>query len=127
MKKICTCICHTMPGIIHAWPCCYKRIISEPPMPNKQTKQTFEAFLRVNRELAKKIQQPIDAGMECPLCDKGVATLQDRPIEHVIDNYVWKGTQYFFQCQDCKEEFTTNEVDTLSLASFQLIDSNTNA
>lgn len=92
----------------------------------KQTKQSFEHYLRVNRDLAKGIQLPLVDSVDCPIC--GVpAMLTEDDIEHKIDEHTWKGTHYFYKCPKCDEQFTTTDSDGLSIASFQLVEPNTNA
>lgn len=52
--------------------------------------------------------------IECPYCD-GKAVLQRETSELSYRKEVFKIVAHFYQCEKCKEEFTTTESDTISL------------
>jgi len=52
--------------------------------------------------------------IECPYCD-GVANLQKEAKDLKYRKDVYKIIAHFYKCEECKEEFTTTEADTISL------------
>lgn len=53
--------------------------------------------------------------IECPWCN-GQADLQKEARELTYRNEVVKIVAHFYQCERCREEFTTTETDSISLA-----------
>jgi hypothetical protein len=90
------------------------------PKPAKrvQTKESFEKYLAMMRKEAEKLQKPLPGEMSCPCCPKGNAILVSDTITHEVEGYKYKGEHWYYKCLSCKEEFTTNESDTISLASY---------
>lgn len=89
-------------------------------MSYKQTKESFDRFLEECRLLAQNIALPLVPYVDCPACGDR-ALLDWDETEHVVEGNVYKGTHHFYRCPNCKDEFTTNESDGLSLATFELI------
>jgi putative zinc finger/helix-turn-helix YgiT family protein len=53
--------------------------------------------------------------IECPYCD-GIASLNKEAKELTYRKEVFKIVAHFYQCEKCKEEFTSTEADNISLA-----------
>lgn len=92
---------------------------------HKQTKESFEKFLEECRQEAKPLQDGesilLPGIIDCPWC-KGSSYLEDEQYGHVIGKDAWRGTKYYYHCDNCKENYTTTESDTISLASLKLIE-----
>jgi len=61
-------------------------------------------------------EEGFDSPLPCPYCDEGKAYLdfEDRNIDYKDKTYAI--TAWFYQCSQCKKEFTTTESDTKSLS-----------
>jgi hypothetical protein len=92
----------------------------------KQTKESFERFLDECRMQAQNIKLPLAPHVDCPICGQP-AHLDKEPTHHLVQEYAYKGIHYYYWCHGCKEGFTTNESNELTLATFKLVEkSNTN-
>lgn len=87
----------------------------------KQTKESFEQFLEECRMLAQNIKLPLAPHIGCPWCN-GSSYLETQQFGHMIGEDAWRGTQYFYWCDNCKESYTTTDSDALSLATLKLIE-----
>ena len=52
--------------------------------------------------------------IECPYCE-GQATLQKQSKELMYRKELYKVIEHFYKCNNCKEEFTTTETDTITI------------
>lgn len=86
----------------------------------QQTIESFENYINSCKEEASKMLPPVNT-RECALCSNGTAYLLREDMTHEIDEAIWKGRMLYYKCGKCSEEFTTNETDLLSIASYERI------
>lgn len=53
--------------------------------------------------------------MKCPVCEKGNASLKIEKKKRTFRKEEFAIFEYYYKCDNCKEEFTTTEIDTLSI------------
>ncbi len=88
----------------------------------EQTKESFEKFLERCSEANKHGDRPPVEEVDCPNCPGQRATLHSISHEHWIIPYHWVGTHWYYECDVCKEAWTTGESDGVTLASLKLVE-----
>lgn len=57
---------------------------------------------------------------QCPVCEhEGEFEPQDRQFEHATIKGTKKGMWYYYFCDNCEVQFTTNESDTISMKRWE--------
>ena len=52
--------------------------------------------------------------MKCPVCDKGNASLKIQKKKRQFRKEEFEFFEFYYQCENCNEEFTTTETDTIN-------------
>lgn len=52
--------------------------------------------------------------MKCPICEKGKAALTIEKKKRIFRKEEFSLFEYFYKCSNCKEQFTTTEIDTIN-------------
>ena len=56
----------------------------------------------------------------CPnCCQSGKVKLLNEVRTHIVKNQILSGTFWFYKCENCLFQFTTDESDDLSLKNFK--------
>lgn len=59
--------------------------------------------------------ESVKVAYQCPICGKGVGMLRTEPMIIEFREQLHNIFSYFYKCNKCKEEFTTDKVDEITL------------